>query len=307
MENMKEFNNSHRGTEGTEDTENLNFFIPPCPPCLRVMLFFLASLLCAGCVTVVEKAGQALDGSAFAEKKVAIYRTVGIELWEMRNKAGEHSVLITLRKYPTMKIRGSAPDERGEFTVTSLDYLGGSPHGWNEYRLDLSGTGNLVLGETTAALSIPDAIETVGISSGRIRRYDTRITGAEALTSLRNRHERIIAIAEWLNDPENPSAKALNNQKEFERYWKPILFPEITAKKKRPELWLQEGDRRVMAEDIRWNTSYTERVFPEALRSVRDSGTMLRDWEEALDWLYIEYEWARITDSLSTETVLQKR
>jgi hypothetical protein len=230
-----------------------------------------------------------------------------MELWEMRNKAGEHSVLITLRKFPTMKIRGSAPDERGEFTVTSLDYLGGGPHGWNEYRLDLSGTGNLVLGETTAALSIPDAIETVGISSGRIRRYDTRITGTEALTSLRNRHERIIAIAEWLNSPENPSAKAIDNQKEFEQYWKPILFPEITAKKKRPELWLQEGDRQVMAEDIRWNTSYTERVFPEVLRGVRDSGTMLRDWEEALDWLYIEYEWSRITESLSTETVLQKR
>jgi len=267
----------------------------------------LAAFLCIGCTTLVEKTGQVLDGSAFVEKKVAVYQSPLLQIQEMRNKAGEHSLLITMRKFPTMKIRGSAPNTQGEFTITSLDYLGGSPHGWNEYRLDLSGTGNLVLGETTATLSIPDEIETVEISSGRIRRYDTRITGTEALTSLRNRRERISAIAEWLNSPDNPSAKVCGNQKQFDKYWKPILFPEVVSKKKRPAGWQQEGDRRVRAEDIRWNTSYTERVFPELLRPIRDSGTMLRDWEESLDWLFIECEWERITETLSGETVLQKK
>jgi len=273
---------------------------------MRVVIF-LAAFLCAGCTLLVEKTGRALDGSAFAEKKVATYRTDGMELGEMRSKAGEHSLVITLSRFPSMKIRGASPNEQGEFTITSLDYLGGSTHGWNEYRLDLSGTGSLALGEDTATLSILDEIETVGISAGRIRRYDTRITGNEALTSLRNRHERIMAVAEWLNSPDNPSAKALDNQDQFEEYWKPILFPELARKKNRPADWRQEGDSWVRAEDIRWNASYTARVFPEVLRPVRDSGTMLRDWEEALDWLYIEYEWERITETLLGETVLQKK
>jgi hypothetical protein len=255
----------------------------------------------------MEKAGRALDGSAFAEKKVAAYQSPMLEIQQMRSKAGEHSLLITVDRFPAIKIRGTSPDESGEFTITSLDYLGSSPHGWNEYRLDLLGTGNLVLGETTATLSIVDEIETVGISAGRIRRYDTRITGTEALTGLRNRRERLIALAEWMNSPENPATKAYDSQKEFEQYWKPVLFPEIAAKKKRPELWQQEGDRWVRAEDIRWNASYTERVFPEALRPIRDSGTMLRDWEEAVDWIFIECEWPRITEALLGETVLQKR
>jgi hypothetical protein len=255
----------------------------------------------------MEKAGRALDGSAFAEKKVAEYRAPLLEIQQMRGKAGEDSLLITVGRFPAMKIRGTSPDGQGEFTITSLDYLGSSPHGWNEYRLELSGTGSLVLGDTTATLFIPEEIETVGISAGRIRRYDTRITGTEALTSLRNRRERLLVLAEWMNNPENPAARVCSNQKTFEQHWKPILFPEITAKKKRPELWQREGDRWVRAEDIRWNAGYTERVFPEVLRPIRDSGTMLRDWEEALDWLFIEYEWPRITEALMGETVLQKR
>jgi hypothetical protein len=264
-------------------------------------------LLFAGCASLVEKAGKALDGSAFAEKKVAEYRSPLLAVQQMRGKTGEDSLLITVGRFPTMKIRGSAPDEQGGFTITSLDYLGSSPHGWNEYRLDLSGTGNFVLGDTTATLSILEEIETVGISTGRIRRYDTRITGTEALTGLRNRRERLLVLAEWINSPENPFGGVSGNQKIFEQYWKPILFPEITAKKKRPEGWQQEGDRWVRAEDIRWNTGYTERVFPEVLRPIRDSGTMLRDWEEALDWIFIECEWPRITETLMGETVLRKR
>ena len=267
----------------------------------------LAIILYTGCTSLVDKAGRALDGSAFAEKKTASYQSALLEIQQMRGKDGEDSLVITVGRFPAMKIRGTFPDEQGEFTITSLDYLAGSPHGWNEYRLDLSGTGSLVLGDTTAALSIVEEIETVGISAGRIRRYDTRITGTEALTSLRNRRERLLALAEWMNSPENPSAQECSSQKVFEKYWKPILFPEITAKKMRPEGWQQEGDRFVRAEDIRWNAGYTERVFPEALRPIRDSGTMLRDWEEAVDWLFIECEWPRITEALLGETVLYKK
>ncbi|MDR0456255.1 MAG: hypothetical protein LBH20_06190 [Treponema sp.] len=276
----------------------------------RLIIYGLAPLLCLGCASLVDKAGRALDGSAFAEKKAAVYRTAEgsgetMEIQKMRNKAGEYSIVIIMDKFPAMKIRGSAPDEQGEFQFIARDYLGGNVHGWNEYRLELSGPGNLVLSETTAMLSVPDEIETVGISSGRIRRYDTRITGTDALSGLRNRHERILAITEWLNSRENLSA--LNSQKEFEEYWKPVLFPEMVLNKKRPEGWQMESDQWVRAEDIRWNTSYTRRVFPELLWDIRNSGTMLRDWEEAVEWIYIEYEWSRIQELLSRETLFDRK
>jgi len=284
----------------------------------RNMKFCLAvlgiTLLSGSCVSLVEKTGQALDGSAFAEKQTALYRAAArtaantggaMEIRRMQNKAGESSVIITLEQFPTMKIRGSAPNEQGEFQLTALDYLGGNVHGWNEYRMDLAGSGNLVLDEKTARLSVPDEIETVGISSGRIRRYDTRISGAEALSNLRNRHERILALTEWMNSRENHPS--FDSREKFEEYWKPVLFPEMVSKRKRPADWRQQNDQWAKAEDIRWNTGYTERVFPEILRNIRDSGTMLRDWEEAVEWIYIEYEWNRIRELLAHETLFDRK
>jgi hypothetical protein len=42
-------------------------------------------------------------------------------------------------------------------------------------------------------------------------------------------------------------------------------------------------------------------VFPEALRPLRDSGAMLRDWEEASAWIYLEYSWESLLESFYTE------
>ena len=271
--------------------------------------------LVTACASLVEKSGQALDGSAFEEKTIAVYRTGkndpagappggGVEIRQVQNRDSEHSVVIMLNNFPSMKIRGSLPDEQGEFTIVSLDYLGGSPQGWNEYRLDISGQGNLVLGETTALLSINGHVEIGHISHGRIRRHDTRITGSEAVTSLQGRHERLLSIAEWMNTREDAPADLM--RKDFEHYWKPILFPELVSKRQKPNGWQQENDQWVTAENIRWNTGYTERVFPEELWPIRNSGTMLRDWEEALEWMYNEYEWERIIERFTQETVLNK-
>jgi hypothetical protein len=273
---------------------------------LILLCVSIAPLLCVSCASLIEKTGRLLDGSAFAEKTTAVYKTAdaAVEMRVVRNKAGDHSILLLLAKYPAIKLHGSMPDEKGEFTLTSLDYLGGNRHGWNEYRLDLSGMGNLILDKTSATVSVHPEIEAVQISSGRIRRYDTLITRSEALANLRNRRERILALAEWINSVENnPRNLSL---KDFETHWKPLLFPETVFKKIRPSGWQREEDQWNRAEDIRWNTGYTERVFPEELWNIRNSGTMLRDWEEALKWLYLEYEWENIMELLSRQIILQK-
>ena len=269
------------------------------------LLFTLAALVfLSGCVSLMEKAGQVIDGSAFAQKTTALYRSqdLSIEISVVENKNNERAVIITAAKYPMMKIRASMPDEDGAFFPLSLEYLAGNLHGWNEYTLELFGAGSLDLGENSSCLTIGE-IWPVQITAGRIHRYDTRITGAEALTALRNRRERITALVEWMNAQDGPSGSDI---KEFEKYWKHVLFPETVSEKRRPKDWLREGDLFKRAEDIRWNTGYTQRVFPEELWPVRDSATLFRDWEEALSWIYLEYEWENITGLLSREIILQK-
>ena len=270
----------------------------------KLPLFFAALVSLSACVSLMEKAGQVIDGSAFAQKTTALYRSqdTGVEISVVENKNNERAVIITATKYPMMKIRASMPDEDGAFFPLSLVYLAGNLHGWNEYTLELFGAGSLDLGENSGRLTI-DEIEPVQITAGRIHSYDTRITGAQALTALRNRRERIIALVEWMAALDGPAG---SNIKEFEENWKPVLFPETVSGKKRPEGWLREGDIFKKAEDIKWNTGYTQRVFPEVLWPVRDSATLLRDWEEALSWIYLEYEWENIAGLLSREIILQK-
>jgi len=277
----------------------------------KTVVILLFILLCSGCVSVMEKAGRKIDGSASAEKKVSVYRTSkknGTEqelaVTVIKNKAAEQSVLITLDKYPMMRLHASMPGENGEFFINSLEYLSGSVHGWNEYSMEILGTGSLSFGET-CVLEINNEIEHIQITSGRIQRYDTRITGAEALTSLRNRNERIIAITAWMASFDAAGKRAVNDIKGFENFWKPVLFPELVSKKNRPDGWLKDGDLFIKADDIRWNTGYTGRTFPEVLHPVRNSGTMLRDWEETLSWIYLYYEWENIKETLSQKTVLQ--
>jgi len=268
-------------------------------------------LLFCGCISVMEKAGRTIDGSASSEKKVSVYRAYkkkgaaeDMAVTVIKNKTSEKSVIITIDKYPMMRLRGSMPDENGVFSLNSLEYLSGSVHGWNEYSMEIMGTGSLSFTET-CVLEINGEIEQIQISSGRIQRYDTRLTGAAALTSLRNRNERIIATTSWMAAFDAPERQKIKDIKGFETFWKPILFPELVTKKKRPDGWLIEGDIFVKNEDIRWNTGYTGRIFLEDLNPVRNSGTMLRDWEETLSWIYLSYEWENIKDILSRKIVLQ--
>jgi len=271
-------------------------------------LLFIYIMLCSNCV-LMEGAGRALDGSAFAEKTLAVYKAniqndilSDIELFVIKNKNEEKSILITIKQFPMIKFRGSEPDDEGIFHLTSLDYLAGSTHGWNEYSLQMSGTGFLKLGNS-AVLEKIDEMEPIQITNGRIHRYDTRILGDEAVSALRNRYERISALAEWMAAINAPKGQEIS---EFEKYWKPVFFPEIVSEKEKPEGWRQSGDKLLKAEDINWNTGYTERVFPQELHLVRNTGTLLRDWEEALFWIYYKYEWTNIKDMFAREIIFQK-
>jgi len=273
-----------------------------------ILLLCSLALFCINCA-LMEGAGRALDGSAFAEKKLAVYRASkkngaasDMELLTVKGKDGHQSIIISVKDFPMIKLRGSMPDNDGVFHLTSLEYLSGNTQGWNEYSKSITGTGRLIF-ENKAILEYISGIETVQITKGRINRYDTRITGNDALLALRNRSERITTLVEWMRSTEAPKGQEI---KPFEKYWKYVFFPEMASKRNRPSNWRQNGDQFSKAEDINWNLGYTERVFPEELHLVRNSGTLLRDWEEAFYWIYFEYEWVSILSLFTQEIIFQK-
>jgi hypothetical protein len=274
---------------------------------IKILILVISTFLILNCV-IMEKAGNVLDGSAFKFKTVSVYKTSGentlqpeIAISVVENKSKEKSIIITIEEFPMMKLLGSFPDENGVFILTALEFLAGSTHGWNEYTLELIGSGSLKL-EDSLTLNIEE-IEPAQITKGRIHRYDTRLTGNEALSGLRNRRERILALTEWMRSLNLEKGRTID---EFEEYWPPVLIPETVSKKERPDGWIQDGDNFKTADSIKWNTSYTERKFPEELWPIRNSGTLLRDWEEALYWIYLEYEWENIVELLCRENIFTK-
>jgi hypothetical protein len=146
-------------------------------------------------------------------------------------------------------------------------------------------------------------VEAAGIGAGKIRRSETRLAGQDALTALRNRQERIDALCEWMHTQQD--APPFRNQAEFENYWKFILLPELFPSGQRPVAWTEKNAEWNKGEDVLWNSSYTQEIFSEDLWKIRDSGTLLRDWEEAPDWIYFMYEWDDIFYALSNDINLE--
>ena len=261
-----------------------------------------------------------MTGEAFAEKTLAVYRAAGasaktaVEVKELRLKDGEEVLEISGGAWPGFAIRGSMPEPDGSFSLREARILSSHVHGWNEFTMNIFGGAVFAnMGQAEGVLRITGEVERVEISSGRIRLKSGYITGAAAVTSLRNRRERITALVEWMNErshdvishDDSNETPAFADIGEFELYWETRLFPELVPGKYRPGEYSVHNAEWKREDSVRWNLSYTATVFPEGLWQYRNSGAMLRDWEEALPWIYMEYSWNMIIDSFNN-TVLQK-
>jgi hypothetical protein len=256
---------------------------------------------------VIQKGGEFLEGNGFGEKPLAVYRTPAkdtiLEIREISSKNGDETLEISSTAWPGLTLRGLMPDSNGNFEFTEARILSSHVNGWNEFNLNLLGSGTFLTSDK-AVLRIPEKIERVQITEGKIRLKGNRFTGTAALTSLRNRRERILALTEWMAEWQhnNHTTSVFKNQKEFENYWKKHLFPELTRENDLPPEYNAENTAWRQADSVNWNLSYTEYLFPEELWELRNSGAILRDWEEALHWIFIEYSWNMIIDSFDNNT-----
>jgi len=304
----------HQGTKNDRFTNQLWSFVP-LYLCAFVRCFFFSSFfLLAGCTSLLQKGGEVLEGSAFTEKTTALYSSNGKEneviLKEMLNKDDESFIEITSSQWPGLALRGSVPGTDGGFHLTEARFLSTHVFGWNEFSYELLGSGNFSSGrEAAAILTIDEAPERVQISSGKIRLKSRRLTGNAALVPLRNRRERILALTEWMAKQQKNTGDSISfdNQDEFEEYWKRLLFPELVSAKEQPQEYSSiksdENAEWNRADGVKWNLAYTKSLFPEALWEFRDSGALLRDWEEALPWIFMEYSWDTIIGSFNNITL----
>jgi hypothetical protein len=270
-------------------------------------LCLVLAVLLTGCASLAEKIGGLLDGSARAEKILRRYRSEarGIEFRELEY-SGRREAAILLDRVPTVKLRASPPDSRGFFSLESLEFLAGSLSGWHQFSLALSGQGEFLPQGENASFRLTGPVESLDLTAGKIRLENRRLRGEEALSSLRNRHERIRALGDWMKSQSDAPFTASANREYFEKYWKPLLLPEIVRGKLRPQVFKSREGPWVRAEQVSWNAGYTETFFPGHLAEYRNSGALLRDWEETVEWIYLEYAWERVFQVLQEEGIRLK-
>jgi hypothetical protein len=288
----------------------------------RVLLWLLAvcGYVC-GCMSLTENAGRIADGSRFSEKILESRRGEnGTRLSRIRFKDGSAALKLSLDSWPNLAFYLVPSGETGRCVLSSYTFLASTVKGWNEFTVDLSGTGSLENAGTDSEGNaryrlVVENVEETGIASGRVRSGDNRLSGGEALGILRNRKARIEALAGWMKESAaGPAAadgtaaaldgasaagtRSFQSEKAFDAYWKPLLLPETVPKRKRPVDYDGSGGEWIRAEDVKWNAAYSAR-FPEDIALLRNSGALLRDWEEALPWIYLVFQWDDIIDSIT--------
>jgi hypothetical protein len=278
---------------------------------LALCFFFFFAASQTACTGLVQKSGETLEGSAFIEKTTAVYRSGGkkgesIELKKTIAKDGAESVDISSGAWPGLILR-SVMDSGGNLELSEARFLSSHVQGWNEFTMNLLGSAAFEKrGNDEWLLYFKGEPERIQIASGKIRLKSSYLTGTAALSSLRNRRERILAITGWMKQSLQEQI-SFENQKEFEAYWRPLLFPELVSAKKRPPEYPVENSQWRRADSVRWNQSYTEKFFPEQLWELRNSGALLRDWEEAHGWIFMEYSWSAIIGSFNDTTLLKAK
>jgi len=278
-------------------------------------------LAAAGCASLVNNAGLALDGRAFDQKTLAVYRGDGVEARRVIGRDGVEALALRVAAFPGLTLHASAPDASGIFSFVSARILSSHAGGWSEVDVELVGEGAVDTQWDRAILRAGVPPDRGAVTAGHYRLGETRASGDEALRSLRARGERVDALTGWMR--ERRGVPVFADRGGFAAYWRPLLLPETVSKKIAPVVvafaerpvtgggdggdddGAGDGTGWVVAEDLRWSRDYTRALFPEGLWEYRDSGALLRDWEEALEWIYLEYSWERIFAQLG-EAGLEK-
>jgi hypothetical protein len=278
---------------------------------MRKIIFYFAIvfllIVMTACTSLMEITGRLLDGTSTASKTIETYEEAEINnivLKQMRGKDGNDFLAITLSNVPNITFRSSMPNANGMLYITSYTFLCSSVFGWNEFTMDVSASGTFKEYGDSASLQINSPIEIIGISSGKIRYNNERLIDDSAIRTLNNRYERILALVEWMKTQND--VPTFTSEKDFQSYWKPFILPELVSAKKRPVSWSKEYTEWNRVNDINWNVSYTQNIFPEELHIYRNSGGLLRDWEESLSWIFLVYTWNDLCNQLNNTILLRK-
>ena len=215
-----------------------------------------------------------------------IERGLTVEL--MPPETGSESVRIRGDSIEGATFTGSArltADGR-ILSLTAMRWFSNWANGWTEAHLPV--TGELLLSPHGRewSLSVVQPPRLGDPVAASIRYFDDYLSGERGREEFAHRWDRILAVVSvlkqrlqerWFEYTAAPWQPGRPSQAmSFEEAARKFLFPELYGYADPPP----RDSRSVRSESISWNVDYTAANFPENLHAVRNSGTMLRDFEE---------------------------
>jgi len=180
-------------------------------------------------------------------------------------------------------------------SLSSLRWFNNWPNGWTDGSFSLTGTLLLEKSDHGWVLKAPSLPVVEGVARATVRYFDTFLLGDKAAQQVSARWDRIEAVTTYLRTqfPDD----WIDDQNLVSKF----LFPEIYgyAANETP------GKNRVTADSVDWDKNYTAAHFSAPLAPLRESGTMLRDFQESPGLWRLLYHW-KTTWEAETPLILKK-
>jgi len=232
-------------------------------------------------------------------------------------KKGDQFAELNSQLLGWSSLRGHLKKEQNEnltFEINEIRLFGSWPNGWTEAVYEANGKIIFTKKENSYISKVVDDLEIFEIKYGGIRYIDNFYINNDGANKVKDRIERSKQLVNFLKERKfdkfygSPSRQTKYG-KSFKNATQIYLFPEskgfngLEKKNLLPEIYyknsvsLQDatGDKTVkkskyqFAQGYLWNKDYTARVFPANLHELRNTGSLWRDYEEAIQIIFTLY------------------
>ncbi|MBN2546900.1 MAG: hypothetical protein JXB50_13955 [Spirochaetes bacterium] len=276
-----------------------------------ILCLFIITIAVFGCKTIAKysstKKYAASDSLNAPESTLSIKETT----------KGEKYAELTSPFLGWSSLRGQLKNgQNGDllFDINEIRLFGSWPNGWTEGFCEAYGKIVFKKKDNTYFSKVIDNLEIFEIKSGGIRYIDNFYIDNDGAKKVKERIERSQKLIDFLKTKNfdkfygNP-LKDTKYGISFKKATHVYLFPEtkgfggLERKKLLPDIYYKNTTTNTdltddktkrtskyqFAQGYLWNKDYTSRVFPEDLQALRNTGSLWRDYEEAIQIIFTLY------------------
>ncbi|THB65756.1 MAG: hypothetical protein D6B26_03505 [Spirochaetaceae bacterium] len=258
---------------------------------ISIISIFALLLICGSCAT---KPAPRWEASLSNEKKSPF----SLLYTDEQNRG--HWILPLLGS-PSLEGEWEKTENGMILHIDKLHLFLNWPEGWSSIEYMAEG---VVQWEKTEnqlyVASIIEAPQLIGVDKAEIRLRDTRLTGDRAWQEARRRSDRNLEITRLWREHAQPRLftnarphypwHLINPKENFEEFWGRHFFPERYGFKHVYQTEFADAEI-ISGEDIGCNTAVSQHLLPPEYQALRNSGTLFRDFEEGMEWVYLTWIW----------------